>query len=330
MTRKIQVLVGVMLWAVVAVGAGAQGMPADAPGAKDHPAITRYAGSWLVGQEVKEFDAATIAGGPTERDVVNVEGRITRLYYLAPAGRSALEVQRNYEAALQKAGATRRDACAGRSCKGRDLGPAQFVLKTPAAGGVEGWSGSTLLEAWQDIDGRHWWYGTLERGGSVWHVSVLSAPSGVIALKDKHVATLVQIVEPKAMDTGMVVVDAAALTQGLQAEGKVPLYGLHFDSGKAELKPQSRPQLDEMARLLRGQPALKVYIVGHTDNQGALEANLALSRARAQAVVDALVKDHRIEARRLAAAGVASYAPVASNAGDAGRARNRRVELVLQ
>jgi OOP family OmpA-OmpF porin len=93
----------------------AQGLPADASGARDHPVLTRYKGSWLVGQDVKDFDAAAIAAGPKDGDVVKVEGRITRLYYLGPAGRSVLEVQRNYEDALQKAGAVKRDACAGRN-----------------------------------------------------------------------------------------------------------------------------------------------------------------------------------------------------------------------
>lgn len=329
MNRRMNALVALAL-GTAAMLVQAQALPADAPGAKDHPAITRYAGSWLVGQDVKEFDAAAIAAGPKDSDIVNVEGRITRLYYLAPAGRSVLEVQRNYEAALEKAGATRRDACAGNACGSRALGPRQIQLPAAAAGQVEGWSGQTLLEMWRGGGADRYWYGTLERGGVTWHVSVLSAPSGVIALKDKHVGTVVQIVEPKPMDTGMVVVDAAALTKGLQAEGKVPLYGLFFDTGKAEIKPESKPQLEQMAQLLQGQAALKVYIVGHTDNQGTLEGNLALSRARAQAVVDALVKTHKIDPRRLAAGGVASYAPLASNAGEAGRARNRRVELVLQ
>jgi OmpA-OmpF porin, OOP family len=116
----------------------------------------------------------------------------------------------------------------------------------------------------------------------------------------------------------------------LQADGKIALYGLFFDTGKAEVKAESKPQLDEMAKLLQGQPALKVYIVGHTDSQGGLEANLALSQQRAQAVVAALAGAYKVDAKRLQARGVASLAPVASNANDAGRARNRRVELVIQ
>ena len=84
-----------------------------------------------------------------------------------------------------------------------------------------------------------------------------------------------------------------------------------------------------MARLLRSQPALKVFIVGHTDNAGGFDANLALSAARAQAVVAALSRAG-INPQRLAAKGLANLAPVASNAEEAGRTRNRRVEMVLQ
>ena len=88
----------------------AQSMPADAPNARDHAVLSRYAGSWLVAQDVKNFDQASIPSGDT--DVVKLEGRVTRLFYLAPAGKSVLEVQRNYEQALERAGASKLDACA--------------------------------------------------------------------------------------------------------------------------------------------------------------------------------------------------------------------------
>ena len=85
-----------------------------------------------------------------------------------------------------------------------------------------------------------------------------------------------------------------------------------------------------VAKLLRDNAGLRVYIVGHTDNAGALDGNLALSQRRADAVVAALVGTHKIDAKRLAARGVASLSPVASNRAEPGRARNRRVELVEQ
>lgn len=308
-------------------------MPADAPGAKDHPTLSRYAGSWLVAQELRDFDAASIPSGANAGQAVNVEGRITRLYYLSPAGRSVLEVQGNYEAALTKAGATRVDSCVAAACaarRGAFKGMAGRTGKKSATGEVDGWGATSMLDQWLDDESYRWWYGTLKSGGTTLHVSVLSAKPGLIALSEKYVATMVQIVEPKAMETGKVTVDAGALARGLQAEGKIAVYGVYFDTGKSEVKPESREQLDEMAKLLKANAAMRVFVVGHTDNQGALEGNLALSKARAQAVVDALVKNYQLDAKRLAAAGVASYAPVASNAGEAGRARNRRVELVLQ
>jgi len=85
-----------------------------------------------------------------------------------------------------------------------------------------------------------------------------------------------------------------------------------------------------MAKMLKQEPSARVYIVGHTDDTGALSHNLKLSRDRAGAVVKALVAQYGISSNRLVAEGVASFAPVASNASDQGRALNRRVEMVLQ
>jgi outer membrane protein OmpA-like peptidoglycan-associated protein len=306
-------------------------MPADVAGGKDHPALSRYAGSWLVATENKEFDATAIPSGPKEGDLAQLEGRITRLYYLAPAGRSVPEVQRNYEQALEKAGATRRDSCAMPACGARSFRPFDGSRgRQLATGTIDGWDTRTLLDQWINHDSVRWWYGTLNAQGTTLHVVVLSARQGLVQLADKYVATVVQIVQPQAMETGKVTADANALARGLQADGKMALYGIYFDTGKSELKPESKVQLDEMAKLLQGNAALRVFIVGHTDNQGVLDANLALSRARAQAVVDALVKNYKVDAKRLGAAGVANYAPVASNANDAGRAKNRRVEMVVQ
>ncbi|WP_315834933.1 OmpA family protein [Bradyrhizobium prioriisuperbiae] len=300
-----------------------------APNARDHAAISRYAGSWLVAQETREFDGVELP----EKDgsSVRLEGRITRLFYLSPAGKSVLEVQRNYEQALERAGAVKRDGCSetcgNRSFKPIRSQPGNAVLSKAA---LQGWTAETLLQQWQDAGKDYYWFSTLNAAGKALHVAVLSAKPGTIALASTYVATVVEIVEPKAMDTGKVTVDAAALTKGLQAEGKVALYGIFFDTGKSVIKPESRAQLAEMARALQAQPALKVYIVGHTDNQGPLDANLVLSKARAQAVVDALTGQHAVDAKRLSAAGLASYAPLAGNADETGRARNRRVEMVLQ
>ncbi len=138
---------------------------------------------------------------------------------------------------------------------------------------------------------------------------------------------MLTIVEREAMKQD-VVADAAALAGGLRGEGHVAVYGLLFDTGKAELKPASDAALVEVAKLLKADMGLRLHVVGHTDNVGEFEANQKLSQARAAAVVAALVGKHGIAAARLQAHGVGSLAPVASNDSEAGRAKNRRVELV--
>lgn len=135
------------------------------------------------------------------------------------------------------------------------------------------------------------------------------------------------VVEKQAMKQD-VTIDAKAMTKDLSNSGRVAIYGILFDTGKSELKPESEPSLIEIAKLLNQNPSLKVYIVGHTDMIADLALNMRLSQARAQAVVDALVSKHGIASTRLIAFGNGPYAPVASNKTEDGRAKNRRVELV--
>jgi outer membrane protein OmpA-like peptidoglycan-associated protein len=108
------------------------------------------------------------------------------------------------------------------------------------------------------------------------------------------------------------------------------LYNILFDFDKADIKPESQQQLQEIAILLKASPNVRLNVVGHTDNQGQVAYNMDLSRRRAQAVAQALVQNHGIAAGRLTGYGVGPLAPVASNADEAGRARNRRTELVPQ
>ena len=132
------------------------------------------------------------------------------------------------------------------------------------------------------------------------------------------------------MDSGMVMVDANAMAKEIAATGHVALYGIHFDTNKAELKPESDAALQEIAKLLKQDPNLKLLVVGHTDNVGGYDANLTLSDRRAAAVFQTLTSKHGIPPARLRAVGVGMAAPVAPNETEDGRAKNRRVELVRQ
>jgi len=138
-----------------------------------------------------------------------------------------------------------------------------------------------------------------------------------------------RIVERKEMEQ-FVQADAAALGNDLRAKGHVAVYGILFDTGKSTIKPESAAAIGEIAKLLQADAALKVYVVGHTDNVGSVESNLKLSQDRAQAVLQSLVSEHGIAAARLRAYGCAQFAPVESNDSEDGRTKNRRVEIVKQ
>lgn len=139
---------------------------------------------------------------------------------------------------------------------------------------------------------------------------------------------VVRVVEKAAMKQE-VAGNSDIFLKSIRDTGHVAVYGIYFDTGKADLKPSSEPALKEILALLEADPALKIYVVGHTDNVGTLGANTALSQARAAAVVKELTA-RGIDGARLKPAGVASLVPVASNRAETGRAKNRRVELVEQ
>lgn len=141
--------------------------------------------------------------------------------------------------------------------------------------------------------------------------------------------SLHRIVRIAAMEQG-VVVSADQIRKSLAEAGKVVFYGIYFDTDKATLKPESEPTLAEMAKFLKASAATKVFIVGHTDMRGGVERNQRLSQERAAAVVASLSGRHGIAKERLAADGVGPLAPVAANDTEPGRAKNRRVEMVLR
>ncbi|MEW5835251.1 MAG: DUF4892 domain-containing protein [Pseudomonadota bacterium] len=310
--------------------AHAQDLPGhDLAGSHDHPLVSRFAGSVITGYQAVDYDRMLLPLGKTVDDNLvqseSVEGRITRIAYVAPAGKSTLEIFRNFQAALESAGFATRFECEGDTSCGDGYYLASALLD-PVREGMRTEDASLLAQ-------------NLEPSND--DVDVLTAhlsrPQGdidlvlLVAKADNRLPGIfLEICEHKPMATGEVAVNAKAMNDDLARAGHVALYGLHFANDSAMIDPSSKPTLDEMAKLLTGHPALKVYIVGHTDDTGAAAHNLALSQQRAQAVVQALATGYHIAANRMAAEGVASWAPVASNATDAGRAQNRRVELVAQ
>ncbi len=308
----------------------------DVPGSKDHPMVSRYAGSIVIGYKLDKFDEAELVQGPaTYRDGQRgfeksrmLQGQRTRLLYVVPKDRSSLEVMKNYEEALAKAGFSTLYSCSRAQCGKQIASAIYFSPQNPRQ--ITGKQLSEYAFSMK-VDDERLLTAKLARPSGDVYVTVFAAMQENASNVDAshRVAVFVEVVEVKPMQGNMVTVNAAAMQKGLASEGKIAIYGIYFDSDKADIKPESRPQLDEMTALLKGAPQLKVFIVGHTDNQGKLDYNLSLSQRRAEAVVKALAQQG-ISAQRLLAKGVANLAPVASNASEDGRARNRRVELVEQ
>jgi OOP family OmpA-OmpF porin len=155
--------------------------------------------------------------------------------------------------------------------------------------------------------------------GKTW-IEIYITSNGEIA---EHIVTETKLTQD-------VVANAAALSTGISANGHIVVNGILFDTAKADLKPESKPALDEVAKMLKENATLKVYVVGHTDNVGALAGNVDLSKRRAAAVVQELTTKYGIATARLAPYGDGPYAPIGSNDSEDGRALNRRVELVKQ
>lgn len=122
------------------------------------------------------------------------------------------------------------------------------------------------------------------------------------------------------------VVTADDMATALNRDGRISLH-INFDTGKSTIRPDSQPIVDQIVATMKGNSSLQLTVEGHTDNVGSAQSNQALSQSRAQAVV-AAVTGTGIPASRLTAVGYGQSKPVADNSTDAGRAQNRRVDLV--
>ena len=265
----------------------------DAAGCKDHPLLTRMPGTYIYQCGAWDFDEVSIgyrAGEENKQE--RVEGKVTWLQYTAETGKnphSDLAVIRNYQNAIKRIG-------------GKVMGEFNGGGTIARYGNNHQQSGSYLTSVQLDKDGKNIWF-------------AISASNGWIELG---------IAEREGM-----VQQVVADTAWLDAFKKVGFaaFDIHFDTGKATIKPDSKALLDQMAQGLKANPAFRVEVGGHTDNVGDAAANLSLSQARAQAVMAALAS-RGIAANRMTAKGYGQTVPVADNRIEEGRGKNRRVELV--
>jgi outer membrane protein OmpA-like peptidoglycan-associated protein len=255
----------------------------DAEGCKDSPLISRMTKCNITECSKKEYDGAELLTGFAKDDwiVKNIEGETERIEFACAVTLSPLQIARNMEAALRKAGYQL-------IWSGKGFGA------DPTVTGRKG-------DQWIQV--RAWMNG--------------DTPSySHIAIKEK----------PLEQE---VIANAEAWAGEIEKNGRVAVYGINFDTGKATLQPGAETVLAEVAKLALAHPEWRLTVEGHTDSTGAKPANLTLSKQRAQTVVGWLAKNG-VPAANLTAEGFGDTKPLAENTTEQGRAQNRRVELVKQ
>jgi outer membrane protein OmpA-like peptidoglycan-associated protein len=302
---------------------------ADVPGSKDPAGLKRYEGTRTTFYEEKTFDSYTLPLGKlTKKPNVNLfaksltlEGKVTKVTYISnDPQRTALEVFRNYQSELAAGGwETLWDGTGEELSAGKGLLFHSLFGDRPGGTFAISHPGARYLAA--------------KKGGAHLALFVANYKAGQVMPKTLQPKSgvpviAVDLIETKAMEEKMVLVKAEEMASGILQQGSVNLYGFHFDTGSATLKPESDATLDEVAKLLKSDSALRLLVVGHTDNVGKFEGNIELSQNRAASVVAALSKRVPSAASRLTPCGVGYQCPISSNSSEEGRAKNRRVALV--
>lgn len=289
--------------------------------------FSRYPGSEIIEYRQLQFAQTELATGfpdknkPAEPAKQTFEGKTTTIIYQLVGTPSALEVFRNYEQAFTRAGLKPLLNCFNKTC-GNKLSIGLFRGNDKEA--------LYRRMLYDSIDNGTSDFGYLSATGTV-----NGAPfaAGVFVGRIRtgnRVFVGLDIIEGQAMKTDQVVVDLNKLTTDIREQGKVVLAGIYFDTDKDLVKPESEQALQVIAEYLKKNAQQNFFVVGHSDTAGSYEHNVDLSQRRAQAVVSMLTSKYAIAKPRLTAVGIGPVAPAGTNANDDGRARNRRVELVLR
>ncbi|MCF6182303.1 OmpA family protein [Lutibacter sp.] len=294
----------------------------DIKGAKDYPLVSRFEGSIIQYYKATKWDTYKLpvfkdnTKEPNYKTPLILEGKIMRWQYSVAPDNNPSYIMKNYETAFKKNGY--KILLEGKPGEDFEEGPASFQgdyygnLKLDKFGFAYNPIGNhkAIIIAKTTNDGK-----------DIYIVEVISDFTNTTFITQ-------DIIEVEAAETGKVT--AKNISKGITSKGHIAIYDIHFDTAKSEIKPESTEAIKNIAEYLNNNPDIKILIVGHTDNVGDFDANIKLSLERAKAVKDVLVNNYGIEVNRLKAYGDGSTAPVASNATDTGKAKNRRVEIVEQ
>lgn len=327
--RVSRLAVGGLVAVVLVVGAAAA---EDVPGAKDDPLLSRPAGAEILAYEALDNQDFAIPTSVPEgfESVVpkaeTVEGDRRRILYVAPADQSTEAIFARYADTLSQAGFDILFTCELEACG--EPGVLVNDVLYPKSGRLSD-SGEVSQMAFSFPAQPRYLAARMNRPEGDVYVSLYIARENFDHFDRTHNRPLILADIVRAQPMRYVAdIDASMMARDIGDLGRVAVYGIYFDYDSAEIQPDSVDTLREIAKFMKENPQIEVYVVGHTDSQGGFDYNLDLSKNRARSVVKALAEQFEIEASRMTPAGVGLLAPMASNDSAEGRARNRRVELV--
>ncbi len=306
------------------------------PGALAAQVLTLPGNATLDSDISVPLDSYDLPTGPWADGAIpatRIEGEMTtQVWRVAATGLASLQLLRPLRDQLRQAGYEIPFECAPQGCGGFDFRFGTTVAAPPA------------MQV--DLSDFRFLSATRQTGGDIRAVSLLVSRTPqagfvqvirVVPADAQEVPPLTAADAPAARAPGPVTSGPTPtgpgatgdLAQTLTETGHAVLDGVTFQTGDVTLSDAKMPVLQRLADFMAANPALQVSIVGHTDSQGGLDGNIAISKRRAAAVIARLVADYDADGTRLTAAGMGYLAPVASNLDAAGRTANRRVEAVV-
>lgn len=290
----------------------------DINGSKDFPLVSRFKNSHIAWYQVKNFDKYFMLSlKDNNLDRYEINGKITRIQYESQKEHSVFEIYKSYEVALKNAGFEILLTLDKTNCGinlSEQLYNSEFhglnaLTDRNSIGNNFRDDQYTYLSAKKHIEGKDIYV--------IIYVTVYETP-----------LITFDAIEVQSMDEGLVSVKD--LNENLSKKGHIAIYDILFNSNTSSIKKESAEALKNIAEYLSNNKDEKYIIVGHTDNTGKFDLNIELSKKRADSVKNELVNKYNVEAEQLKTYGVGSTSPITTNLTKEGKAKNRRVEIVLQ
>ncbi len=303
----------------------------DVAGSKDDPLIPRFPGSVIVFyNEINNGDYELTLGplvknSPNDQlytptDTRTLKGKITTLQYIIKNGKFE-DVVNFYSGVLKKNGfdliaftkAGRPMDVAGRNWTNNVYDKLPYRLKSNIAGTKGG------------EENRYYIVGQINEPGQKVYAALV-----INEFDRNEIYVHVDIIGQGEKTEKQEETNAKTIETDLKEKGYSIINGIYFEQDKADIKEESKPALDEIAKYLKKNQGVILYVVGHTDMAGRLDFKISLSKNRAVAVIKVLTDRYSIASERLIPDGVGFLSPVASNQNLEGRKKNERIELVLK